>query len=205
MKHLISLTGRPAWLGLWIGFALLLAACGPAGTTVSSPVASAAASETSEYSADATPAPSATRPQAAIPDTGDVAVQAVNDPKFGQVLATSAGLTLYANTVDSPEQLRCTTNACTDFWPPYLVSGQPTAIDGIPGSLGTVTRPDGSLQLTYNRQPLYTFYLDKAPGDAKGNGFTDLGGTWNVVHLMSAQAGNSPSPAPTSGSGGYHY
>jgi predicted lipoprotein with Yx(FWY)xxD motif len=127
----------------------------------------------------------------------------VNDPQLGQILVTSDGLALYANTVDSPDQLRCTNVACTGFWPPYLVSAQPGAVEGISGSLGTVTRPDGSQQLTYNHQPLYTFYLDKAPGDAKGNGFTDLGGTWHVVTLEGAPAGNTPAPATSSGGYGY--
>jgi len=119
------------------------------------------------------------------------------------VLATSDGLTLYTNTVDTAENLHCIDSACTGFWPPYTVDAEPAAGVEIQGSLGTVIRPDGSKQVTFNQQPLYTFYLDKQPGDAKGNGFSDLGGTWHVVTLGSAPAGNNTETPNASGA--YQY
>jgi predicted lipoprotein with Yx(FWY)xxD motif len=61
------------------------------------------------------------------------------------------------------------------------VSSMPAAVPGLSGQLGTATRPDGTTQLTYNDKPLYTFVQDTKPGDATGDGFTDLGGTWHVV------------------------
>jgi predicted lipoprotein with Yx(FWY)xxD motif len=73
------------------------------------------------------------------------------------------------------------------------VEAEPTAGEDIQDALGTVTRPDGSIQVTYNQQPLYTFYLDQQPGDAKGNGFIDLGGTWHVVSLGSARSSTGES------------
>jgi predicted lipoprotein with Yx(FWY)xxD motif len=208
MKRLFLLPGRPGWLGLWIAFALVLAACSPATAAVSAPSATPVLSVTNTQAAPlAVPTAS---PQASIPNTGSAVVQAVNNSQFGQVLVTSDGRTLYSNTADSAAQIVCADSACTNFWPPYIVGAQPAAVEGIPGALGTVTRPDGTLQLTYNQKPLYTFYLDQAAGDAKGNGFVDLGGTWSVVSLVSAPPANSPipsvPPAPTSsGSSGYQY
>jgi predicted lipoprotein with Yx(FWY)xxD motif len=38
----------------------------------------------------------------------------------------------------------------------------------VTGKLATITRDDGSLQVTYNGLPLYFFKNDKAPGDANG-------------------------------------
>jgi predicted lipoprotein with Yx(FWY)xxD motif len=38
----------------------------------------------------------------------------------------------------------------------------------VTGNLGTITRTDGSLQVTYNGLPLYFFSGDKAAGDANG-------------------------------------
>ena len=177
MKHLISLTDRPGLIGLLIVLSLIIAAC-------SSPAA-------------------ANNEPGALPATGGETVQLADNSELGQLLVTSEGLTLYTNTVDSPEDLRCINIACTGFWPPYIVDGEPTGGEGIQGSLGTVTRPDGSTQLTYNQQPLYTFYLDKQPGDAKGNGFTDFGGTWHVVNPGSSP-GESSSDS-NSGAGGIQY
>ena len=37
------------------------------------------------------------------------------------------------------------------------------------GQLGTITRNDGSLQVTYKGLPLYFFHSDSKPGDTNGN------------------------------------
>jgi predicted lipoprotein with Yx(FWY)xxD motif len=177
MKHFSSLTVRPGLIGLLIIFSLIVAACS----------ISASAGTSS----------------GTLPVTGGASVQVADNSEFGQILVTPDGKTLYTNTVDTPEDLRCTNSVCTGFWPPYTVDAEPKASEEIPGSLGTVTRPDGSTQVTYNQQPLYTFYLDGQPGDTKGNGFTDLGGTWHVVALGSS-SGVSSSDS-NSGSGSYRY
>ena len=44
--------------------------------------------------------------------------------------------------------------------------------------LGTITRDDGSTQVTYNGWPLYYFHEDAAAGDTNGQG---LGGVWFLV------------------------
>ena len=175
MKRLISLPARSALIGLLSIFSLLVVACSSSTT--------------------------AETPSSAIPATGGETVQIADNADLGQILVTVDGRTLYTNTVDTPEALKCTTVACTGFWPPYTVNAQPTAGDGLPGSLGTITRPDGSMQVTYNNQPLYTFYQDKQPGEAGGNGFTDFGGTWQVVALQSSPATNAP--ATSGGNNGY--
>jgi len=46
----------------------------------------------------------------------------------------------------------------------------------VTGKVGTITRPDGSAQATYNGHPLYTYVSDSAPGQAKGNGLNLSGG-----------------------------
>ena len=35
--------------------------------------------------------------------------------------------------------------------------------------MGTITRSDGTLQVTYKGLPLYLFHKDANPGDTKGN------------------------------------
>jgi predicted lipoprotein with Yx(FWY)xxD motif len=138
-------------------------------------------------------------PSSPMPATGSETVQIADNAEFGKILVTVDGRTLYTNTVDTPEALKCTNIACTGFWPPYIVEAQPNAVEELPGSLGTVTRPDGSMQVTYNNQPLYTFYQDRQPGETSGDGFTDFGGTWHVVPVDSSSGASSNG---NSGSGG---
>jgi predicted lipoprotein with Yx(FWY)xxD motif len=51
----------------------------------------------------------------------------------------------------------------------------------VPGTFGVTVRTDGSRQLTYDHAPLYTFLLDKKPGDTKGQGLFGFGGSWWIV------------------------
>jgi predicted lipoprotein with Yx(FWY)xxD motif len=45
----------------------------------------------------------------------------------------------------------------------------PSAGAGVSGTLGTITRDDGTTQVTYNGRPLYHYSGDSAPGDTNGN------------------------------------
>ena len=61
------------------------------------------------------------------------------------------------------------------FWPPVLTSGRPEAGPGIDqNALGTIVRPDGTHQVTYNGKPLYLFsgdaYISVLGGTASING-----------------------------------
>jgi predicted lipoprotein with Yx(FWY)xxD motif len=80
--------------------------------------------------------------------------------------------------------------SCATYWPP--VKGPVTAEAGLTGTLGTITRSDGSKQATYNGHPLYTYISDSAPGQAKGNGLNLSGGVWHDVTVSGSAA-----PAPS--------
>jgi predicted lipoprotein with Yx(FWY)xxD motif len=113
-------------------------------------------------------------------------------------------LTLYHLSGEEKGKFICTSSACTQVWHPLAASGTP---GGAVGSLGTVTRPDGTQQVTYKGLPLYTFAQDQAPGEAKGQGIKDVG-TWTAVTVSSSTTGSSApatapaqSPSPSSGGG----
>ena len=94
------------------------------------------------------------------------------------VLTNAQGLTLYWFAPDSPAASRCT-GSCAAYWPP--VAGTPKAGPRITGKLGTIRRPGGAAQATYDGHPLYTYAGDSAPGQARGNNLDLNGGFWYEV------------------------
>src|SRR5437588_11987766 len=86
---------------------------------------------------------------------------------LGSVLVNSRGHTLYLFGKDRNGKSACA-GRCASFWPPLIVHGRPAAGSNVNASmLGTTKRADGSLQVTYKKHPLYTFALDKRPGQVK--------------------------------------
>ena len=94
------------------------------------------------------------------------------------VLTNAKGFTLYSFAPDTPASSKCY-GSCAVYWPP--VTGTTAAGQGLPGKVTTITRTDGSHQLTYNGHPLYTYIGDAAPGQARGNNLNLNGGLWHEV------------------------
>ena len=149
-------------------------------------------------------------PQAPTGSTGRPA-SGVTISVAGGVLVGPDGRTLYFNTVDTASSIKCT-GACTKEWPP--IGGPAQASGGVQSSdLGVATRPDGSVQTTFQGHPLYMFDEDKKAGDHKGDGLDDAGGKWHVATLTAAGGGASEAPTTSppvlsgsaSASGGYTY
>jgi predicted lipoprotein with Yx(FWY)xxD motif len=63
------------------------------------------------------------------------------------------------------------------------VTGAPSAGPGVTGTLGTITRTDGTTQATYDGHPLYTYVGDSSPGQANGNNLNLNGGLWHEVPI----------------------
>jgi Uncharacterized protein conserved in bacteria len=103
-------------------------------------------------------------------------------------IAGAIGKTLYTNTKEQGGNIACA-GGCAVAWPP--LTGAVTAGSGVTGTLGTVTRPDGSVQVTYNGSPLYYYATDAAAGDATGQG---IGGIWYIA----SPSGAASSPAASS-------
>jgi len=96
------------------------------------------------------------------------------------VLTDAGGLTLYWFAPDTSTSSECT-GSCAAYWPP--VSGAPTAGPGVTGRLGTIKRPGGGLQATYDGHPLYTYIGDSGPGQANGNQLDLNGGFWYDIRV----------------------
>ena len=91
------------------------------------------------------------------------------------VLTGPTGMTLYTHAGDSATSSTCT-GACATAWPPLTATGQPMAGTGLTGKLGTLTRADGTTQVTYAGLPLYYWQGDKKAGDVTGDGVERLRG-----------------------------
>ena len=115
-------------------------------------------------------------------------------PGVGSVLVGPSGRTVYYLSTETASAIRCT-GTCVASWPPVLV-GKGAAISGVPGTIGTATRPDGTTQLTYQGHPVYTYQGDNAPGQDNGQG---VGGTWFVLKISAAAT------TTTTGRAGYGY
>jgi predicted lipoprotein with Yx(FWY)xxD motif len=96
------------------------------------------------------------------------------------VLTNADGLTLYWFAPDTSTSSKCF-GSCATYWPP--VSGSPTAGPGVTGKLGTIKRPGGGLQATYDGHPLYTYIGDSGPGQANGNDLDLNGGYWYDIRV----------------------
>jgi predicted lipoprotein with Yx(FWY)xxD motif len=104
--------------------------------------------------------------------------------KLGVILVNSRGRTLYMFMRDKQKKVTCTSTACVTVWPPLkLKKGQrPTAGGAAMKSLlGADKSPDGYRVVTYNHWPLYTYFTDKKPGQATGQGVNNSGGRWYVL------------------------
>jgi predicted lipoprotein with Yx(FWY)xxD motif len=133
--------------------------------------------------------------------TGASATLGVASSSLGSILVNSTGRTLYLFKADVGAKSACT-GACATAWPPLLATAKPTAGTGLTASkLATITRSDGTQQVTYNGHPVYLFIKDKKPGQTTGQGVTAFGAAWYAL----TPAGNQISTQPTTSGGGYGY
>jgi predicted lipoprotein with Yx(FWY)xxD motif len=99
----------------------------------------------------------------------------------GTVLTNGSGRAVYLWAKDTGNTSNCN-GACAGAWPPVTTTGSATASGGAKASdLGTITRSDGSKQVTYDGHPLYYFSGDSGPGTATGQGSDSFGAPWWLV------------------------
>ena len=166
-----------------------------------------ASSASSSSSTPATTAPAAGGSSAPASSGGGTTVN-MTTINGTAVLTNSSGKTLYWFAPDTSTTSKCS-GSCATYWPP--VTGPVTAGSGVTGTLGTITRSDGTTQATYDGHPLYTYVGDTAAGQAKGNGLNLSGGLWYEMTVSGAKPATAAGSTSTSTSsstgsgGGYGY
>jgi len=173
---------------------------------VAVPIAAAALVATacsSSHTAASPGSPSAASPAARSGSSASsVTVKTQNGP-LGSFLADGSGRALYLFTSDTSATSSCS-GACTSAWPPLTAKGSVSASGGAASSdVGTITRSDGTKQVTYAGHPLYYFSGDIGAGQTSGEGSNAFGALWWLVAPSGRQITTSASSAPSS-SGGYN-
>jgi predicted lipoprotein with Yx(FWY)xxD motif len=124
-------------------------------------------------------APAATMAEAANPPPSP-AIK-IKDARFGTILATRERKALYYwNREKRDFKVHCT-GSCARAWPPLIVGSRAavrTAVPGIDGRFGVIRRPDGRLQVTFKRLPVYT-YAHEGPNQVLCNNVDG----WFVVRI----------------------
>lgn len=193
-----------AILALTLVGSALAVACGDDDNYGNSSTPTTSASVASNSAASATTA--AASPSSAAASTSTVTSGEATSVKIattakGQVLTDASGFTLYTYDKDTPgDSKSACSGGCATAWPAATVTGTPAKPAGLTGELTTITRDDGSKQLSYAGHPLYRYAADKAAGDTSGDG---VGGVWHVAKATATGASTTSSSSDGSGYAGY--
>jgi predicted lipoprotein with Yx(FWY)xxD motif len=182
-------------LGAPLGAALLAAACGSSASS-------------SSASSSAAPASSAAATSSAAAAGGAGTTIETHTGSAGTFLADGSGRSVYMFAKDGMNQTTCS-GACAAAWPPVTDSGKLVASGSAKASdLGSITRSDGTKQVTYNGHALYYFAGDTAAGQTNGQGIDGFGAKWWLVApsgatiTTGAGAGSAPASSPTASKAG---
>lgn len=137
------------------------------------------------------------------------AVQVREHPDHGTILTDAEGMTLYMFDMDTQGSGESVcTDDCADAWPPLTVDEEKEILAGseVTADVGTITRPDDSMQVTVEGWPVYGFQNDDAVGDASGQGVNDawwvLAPDGSVVRPESAMETTTTTATEEPGGGG---
>ncbi|MGN7969820.1 hypothetical protein [uncultured Microbacterium sp.] len=140
-------------------------------------------------SATPTDSPSATT-------SADAAALTTASSPLGEIITDEAGYTVYTFTRDTPNSgISNCYDDCAMTWPAVSASST-SAADGVTGEVGSITRTDGTTQLTINGWPIYRFAKDAAPGQVNGQGVKDA---WYVLlpdGTTNMEAASTSAPTP---------
>jgi predicted lipoprotein with Yx(FWY)xxD motif len=167
--------------------ALALAGCSSTASAGSSPSGSSPSGSSSSGSSKSAPAA-----------TGDDL--ATGKTSLGNVVVDGKGDTVYLFTKDTANSGKSTcTGACATVWPAVTTTSATPTVTGVTGKVGTITLADGTMQVTLDGWPLYTFASDSAAGDVGGQGVM---GIWWVVSPAGDKITKAAAATPSGTSSG---
>ena len=151
------------------GAALLLAACSSAGGATTAPTTAATQPAATSMATE----------RAGASQVAAYEVDVAQNATLGQHITGEDGKSLYMFTPDTNTASNCTGD-CAASWPPFTLDAGETVKGGagVTGAFTSVTRQDGSMQVTYAGHPLYYYSGDQAAGDTTGQGLFDK---WYLV------------------------
>jgi predicted lipoprotein with Yx(FWY)xxD motif len=159
-------------LGTLAAAGIALTACGPGGSYGSSGTSSAAAGSSG----------------AGVAATG--AVLKTASTSLGTVVVTSSGMTVYAFDKDTKNSGKSACNTgCSGLWPAVTTTAGSPTVEGVSATVGTITRADGTKQVTLDGRPLYTYSGDSGAGAVSGQG---VKGIWWAVTPSGSEVTAAP-------------
>jgi predicted lipoprotein with Yx(FWY)xxD motif len=193
-------TRLPGFIKLGVPLAAALLAAAACGSTSSSAASGGAATSGNGYGAAAS--------GPASPAAASAAVIGTRTGSAGTFLVNGSGRTVYMFAKDPSNQSACS-GACASAWPPVTTTGAATVSGGANASeLGTITRADGTKQVTYDGHALYYFAGDSSAGQTNGQGVDGFGAKWWLVAptgsiiTTAAGSGQAPGSSPTASKAG---
>ena len=169
---------------------------------VAAPIAAAALIATACSSASHTSSPAGS-PAGPVSPTSSVTVKTQNG-SVGSFLADGSGRALYLFASDTASTSSCS-GACATLWPPLTAKGSVSASGAASGTdVATITRSDGTKQVTYAGHPLYYFAGDSGAGQTNGQGVNEFGAHWWLVAPSGQKITTTADSAAPSMNGGYN-
>ncbi|OAE03226.1 hypothetical protein [Arthrobacter sp. OY3WO11] len=158
--------------------ALSAALTGCGGSTGTAPATTSPAVTEGSPPASATAPAASVTPPSAPPASAAVDLMTATS-SAGDIVVASNGMSVYFFTKDVKDSgTSACTDACLAAWPPVTTAAETPQVEGVTGTVGTITTPDGAKQVTLNGLPLYYFAKDTKAGDILGQG---VNGVWYLA------------------------
>ena len=159
-------------------------------TVAAAGIAVTALAGCSSMGSSSSAAPSSSPSSAPAAPVAAKATLSTGKTSLGNIVVNSKGDTVYVFTKDTANSgMSACYTTCASVWPAVTTTSANPTVKGVTGTIGTITRTDGTKQVTLNGMPLYTFASDSKAGDVGGQGLMKI---WYVVTPAGTQITTAP-------------